>query len=191
MRSSLKTICGLVIVLGITVDASADAVYRWTDSKGKVHYSSKAPDKKAKPANLPPIMREKITAVKSTLITCDKHGGIDCASGPDTDGSVLCLDGFKNSSARFRFSCQTAKLEVTDISEPEESGAFKVFVRNSKSVAAAKPSVIFKSDLGEKSKLVGPTEIEAYGVAEFLYRGSKPTSKPDIGKLELACSNCP
>jgi hypothetical protein len=191
MQVSRGFICGIVFIFGFAATASADNVYRWTDTQGKVHYSSKAPDKKAKPANLPPIMREKVKAVKSELVTCDKHGGIDCSSGPDGDGSVVCLDGFKNSSTRFRFSCQTAKLEITDISEPEESGAFKVFVRNSKSVVAASPSVVFKSDLGDKARLSGPAQIEGYGVAEFNYKGSKPTTRPDMGKLELACLNCP
>ncbi len=32
---------------------------------------------------------------------CSSHVGVDCSAGPDKDGSVICLDGWKNSSVLY------------------------------------------------------------------------------------------
>ena len=32
---------------------------------------------------------------------CSGHGGVNCAAGPDTDGSVICYDGWQNSSISY------------------------------------------------------------------------------------------
>lgn len=32
---------------------------------------------------------------------CSNHGGVSCSSGPDTDGSVICSDGWTDSSVNF------------------------------------------------------------------------------------------
>lgn len=35
---------------------------------------------------------------------CSGHGGVNCAAGPDSDGSVICNDGWRDSSVRYRCS---------------------------------------------------------------------------------------
>lgn len=32
---------------------------------------------------------------------CSGHNGVDCAAGADSDGSVICVDGWKGSSAQY------------------------------------------------------------------------------------------
>lgn len=32
---------------------------------------------------------------------CSSHDGVNCAAGPDTDGSVICNDGWKGSSVQY------------------------------------------------------------------------------------------
>ncbi|KKK57345.1 hypothetical protein LCGC14_3055410 [marine sediment metagenome] len=32
---------------------------------------------------------------------CSGHGGVNCAAGPDTDGSVICTDGWLGSSVTY------------------------------------------------------------------------------------------
>ena len=51
MRIALITL----FVLFSTTAVAADAVYRWVDSKGVVHYGAQPPTKDALPANLPEI----------------------------------------------------------------------------------------------------------------------------------------
>lgn len=33
---------------------------------------------------------------------CSNHGGVNCSAGPDTDGSVICNDGWKDSTITYR-----------------------------------------------------------------------------------------
>lgn len=37
----------------------------------------------------------------ATSGACSGHGGVSCASGPDSDGSVICNDGWRNSSVSY------------------------------------------------------------------------------------------
>lgn len=32
---------------------------------------------------------------------CADHGGVDCSVGPDIDASVICNDGYKDSSIKY------------------------------------------------------------------------------------------
>ncbi len=36
---------------------------------------------------------------------CSSHNGVNCAAGPDSDGSVICNDGWRNSSVAFCAVC--------------------------------------------------------------------------------------
>ena len=90
--------------------ASAQNIYRSVDANGKVVYSTKPSSNEAAPASLPTVTREnlkaKIEQIKSnTPITCEDHGGINCAAKADGDGSVICLDGFRDAVPRFNFYC--------------------------------------------------------------------------------------
>jgi len=177
----------------------AAPIYRFEGPDGKVIYSSKPPTKDAKAADLPPIMRAQMKLPKQDQISCAPHGGANCQLGPDTDGSVICYDGFRGAANRYRFTCNTPKLEISDISELTREGNFSVFVRNSRSVKAAAPSVIFKPEYGTSFKLSGPNEIEPFGLAEFIYQAPANVAetevallqKPDLTQLDVVCGNCP
>ena len=169
-------------------------VYKWEDAQGKVHYTSKPPSPDAKPAKLPPITRGDVKLAPVKLVSCDQRGGVNCQLGPDVDGSVICYDGFREASARFRFTCSSPKLEVTDISELTPEGSFVVYVRNAKSVAAAKPIVTFTGSANKEIQLIGPQEIAPFGMGEFVFQpplGAKLAKKPSHEQLVVACANCP
>lgn len=185
-----------IVLLSVFAASSLQAapVYKSEKEGGVPFYSSKPASGEAKPAELPPIMRGEVKLVKGELVTCSNHGGINCQSGPDKDGSVICYDGFTGASARYRFSCNSPRLEIADVSEPDPKGAFKVSIRNTTSVVAAKPAVLYKPETGPQVKLAGPEEIEAFGMAEFLFNppGSvKPLKKPDLSVIDITCANCP
>jgi len=188
----------LVVVLFLVALAPinlsfAGPIYSWKDKNGVKHYTTKAPSKTAKPAKLPTINRGEMKLVKKKLVSCKSHGGIDCQAGADKDGSVVCYDGFKGASARYRFSCSTPKLEISEVSEVSERGEFKVYIRNSKAVKASKPAVFFKPDTGREFKLSGPKEIEPFGIAEFDYEpveDAKPVTKVTLAQINITCANC-
>lgn len=198
LRTGIATKVALFIALAFPFlpPAAESQVYKTIDDDGNVHYSSKPPTKGAKPAELPAIMRAEVRLTETRLQTCDKHGGVNCQAGADKDGSVICYDGFTEASARFRFTCSTAKLEISDVSELTKSGGFTVFVRNSKSVKAAESALIYKPQGASEIKLQGPTEVEPFGVAEFVYEPLKgkeeslALSKPSLAELNVVCANC-
>lgn len=175
----------------------SDPVYTWKDESGVVHYSNARTNKSARPVDLPEIMRGEVKLTKKQGSTCAKHGGMNCHAGPDEDGSVICYDGHRESTERFRFRCTAPKLEIADVGEPKQDGSFSVFVRNSKAVLAMNPKVTFKLDRDREVKLRGPPEIDAYGVGEFIYRsdGDKPfldsvSARPRPSQLQISCANC-
>lgn len=184
-----------LVVLGATSSrASASPVYKWVDRQGITHYSSTPKERDAKIAELPPIMRGELKLPKMNLASCGEHGGVNCQAGTDADGSVICYDGFRDSSQRFLFTCNAPKLEISDISEITDDGAFTVFLRNSRSVEAKNPTVVVKTPSGNPLKLKGPSKIDPFGVAEFLF-GPDPSKtfslKPSVGEVEVSCTNCP
>lgn len=184
----------LLVALFLPSVVLASPVYKVVGKDGKVTYSSKPPGKDAKPAELPEIMRGEVKLVEQKLVSCEKHGGVNCQAGPDSDGSVICLDGFKGASPRFRFTCNSPKLEISDVSEVSPEGNFTVFVRNTKSVAADKPVVVYTSKAGKEFTIKGPDTIDAFGVAEFQFINADKKAvieKPTLAELNLNCSNCP
>ena len=36
---------------------------------------------------------------------CSSHDGVNCGAGPDSDGSVICNDGWRNSSLAYSQVC--------------------------------------------------------------------------------------
>lgn len=42
-----------------------------------------------------------IPATFATSGACSGHGGVDCSAGQDSDGSVICNDGWQNSSVKY------------------------------------------------------------------------------------------
>lgn len=197
MTRSISRILALLVLTALALAprvTMGDEVYRWVDEKGVTHYTNKPQGPGIEPAELPRITRGevKLTSGKP-LFTCKNHGDVNCDAGADVDGSVICHDGFKDAAARFRFTCNSPKLEVADISQPDPSGAFSVFVRNSKPVSAANPEVFFRGPYDD-IKLEGPESIEAFGVGEFLYHpqdGAATYLRVDKNHIRIACANCP
>ena len=184
----------LVSCLTIITSCFADSVYKWTDATGKIHYSTKPPNDKVKPIDLPRITRAEVKLPSTKLQSCQDHGDIDCQAGSDTDGSVICHDGFREAAARYRFTCNSPKLEIADLSDVNPDGSFSVFVRNTKGIAANNLALLFKTKERSELKLTGPETIEAYGVAEFTYNPKTLgalKAKPRKAQLKVTCSNCP
>ncbi len=193
----------LLVSFYISSSALAESsIYTWKDEAGVTHYSSKATDRKARAAELPEIMKGEVKLVPDSfkVESCENRGGIDCRAGPDGDGSVICNDGFKDATIRYRFSCSSPKLSVAGVSERRADGSFTVTVRNSKPVVAKGVKVEFHAGQEDLIGLVGPPEIEPLGTGEYAYsRGRDPQAlsarveelvKPDPGKIDITCGNC-
>lgn len=191
MLSRLTLSLALILIAST---ALASPVYKWQDKQGVIHYSSKADQPEAKPADLPKIMRAEVKLPKAALKSCNDHGGINCQVGADKDGSVVCFDGFREASARFRFSCSSPRLEIADISEADPGGVFTVYVRNSSSVKASTPALILRPGDGKEFQLQGPEEIDPLGMGEFVFRPAGDgglKEKATLAQLDISCANCP
>lgn len=201
-----KTFLAVLILALLAVfhpAAMAEDIYKWTDSDGNIHYSNKSEkNKNAEVASLPEISKGEVKLPQNLLDSCSNHAGVNCQAGADSDGSVICNDGFTDSAQRFAFLCSTAKLEVSSISKVDNGGGFVVNVRNSKSVAAENPSVTYKFDSHNEFKLNGPDKIQPFEVAEFIFDPDSNLSeknrlsdagkvKPSKSNLHLSCTNCP
>lgn len=193
-----RGICGLIGVVSlVTLCAGTgyadSAVYR-VERDGKIEYTTKPTHPEAKPAQLPKLGRWKLETPEIINHTCGAHGGINCARGADKDGSVVCFDGYTDSIQRFAFECTAAKLDVLEVSPLDRHGGFTVTVRNNKSVPAKKTQLTFKPQRMEPGfTLVGPDEIEGFGVGEFRFnpRGGHPgRQQPKISQLIVSCENC-
>lgn len=183
----------LVSLLSVSATAVAEKIYKHVEPDGTVSFSSSPPAPGAKPADLPEINRGEMTIAGKPLETCARHGGINCQAGPDTDGSVLCFDGYEHASARFRFSCSSTQLEIAEIGDLSDEGIFSVMVRNSKSVAAEAPELYLRQQQGDEITLIGPAEIEAFGVGEFVLDikdAGRIEEKPRSQDFRLLCKNC-
>jgi hypothetical protein len=185
------------LTLGLLLSANstlADPIYRWESPDGSINYSSEPPGKNAKPAELPHITRGRLGLKPKATETCDERGGVNCQSGADLDGSVICNDGYKEVKTPHRFYCNSPKLSVNDISDIKSNGQFSIFVRNSKSVSALKPEIILRVDnLLSGIILRGPERIEPFEVGEFIYdpkEHGEVSKKPTPNQVTLSCSNC-
>jgi len=190
---------------------SGEESFKSTDADGNVHYSTTPPEKDAAPTTLPKLQREdldeKIEAIRAaTPENCIGHGGVDCAKGADEDGSVICLDGFRDAVLPFQFRCSEARLEVNQValfdpinaellelskknsSLPASTDVFLI-LRNSASVEAQKIRVRFDLPDYHRLNAEGPRTIEAFGVGEYslplaVVRGARAL------EFEVSCANC-
>ena len=172
----------------------AESVYSWKDDKGVTHYSTNpSSNPNAKIKDLPVITKADVKVVKQNFSSCAGHGGIDCQAGADSDGSVICYDGFTGALTNFRSNCNSPKLEINEITEMNSSGSFTVIVRNIKSIEASAPSVTYKTKSGAESKLIGPPKVDPFGIAEFRHVGKSLTTSKEVvarSQLKLGCANC-
>ena len=184
----------ILLAVFLPFNLQAD-IYKYVDSKGNTHYTTTPPNSGAKPAQLPQIQKVNPApkVVKDT--TCLKHGGIDCQAGADKDGSVICTDGYRDATARFRFSCLEAALSITEPARRNGDGSFTLTVRNSKSTKAYNPNVVFLSNEGNSYVLEGSGDIEPFGIGEFTLmlpdeeRDTEQATLP-ITQFKVTCSNC-
>ncbi len=169
----------------------SEPIYKWKDHSGKVHFSSSPPHPDATPAKLPQIQRgEPLTIIP--VATCQMHGGINCEAGADSDGSVICADGFKDALSRFRLTCLSAKLEIISITPSSEKKGpyFKVLLRNKKQVRAEDVVVSFREEGKKPVALTGPVTIDSLGSEEYLFL-SLSGKTPEPREFEVQCANCP
>lgn len=52
----------------------------------------------------PPPVTTICAANCSAAGACGEHGGVNCPAGPDADGSVICADGYRDTSLKYQ--CQ-------------------------------------------------------------------------------------
>lgn len=221
MNKSISAVTFLIFC-GLTQQASAQQIYSWKDAQGRTHYSTTAKSRLAETTKLPEIQREnidkKIELIKETTPgSCESMGGIDCSAGKDKkDGSVICVNGDKNSHEKFSEVCLKAKLysdALAEISQDEiipldklnpsklENTAAKklvVMARNTSPVEASGVSVEVK--LTMLSGLItvdaqGPSKIAPYASEEYVVDLSKlPSQVPPRllkrARYTLTCKNC-
>ncbi len=209
VRMLLFAILGIAIPLRL---CQAQQIYKWTGQEGRIHFSTEPQTKGQQPVALPLIQRQdldgKIREIKArTPTNCQEHGQVDCSKGPDTDGSVICLDGFAGAALPFRFSCMEVKLSVDRSTLLSAQGrelpwqtadqgfpkgaVISVPIRNLSPIEAYGVAVSIQSQ--PPIALHGPSKIEPYGLADYnLPIENLPTdSITDKGVLiKAVCTNC-
>jgi hypothetical protein len=164
-------------------------VYEWIDAEGVQHFSTSKPDPEAKLAELPEITKERSLRAKASFDSCVDHGGVNCGDGPDVDGSVICYDGYRDSSPRYRFSCYETHLEVLEITQTSVEEPHKIIVRNALSVPAKGVMVSFTNPKGEEYLAKGPRELQALAMGEYAIDPSLKQT-PEKARISVTCTNC-
>lgn len=191
-------------------------VYRWVDQHGKEHFSTTPVPGAKTPSKLPEIKREnfaeRIKQIKeNTPQNCESHGGFDCAKGADSDGSVICLDGYRDSVMSFLSLCSEARLRVGKVQfmngegkplalreKPAiESVTHATFtVRNLTGIEAK--GVTAELSFPRPSRRLpvsGPTTVDPYGIAEYnaVLIGAQPPlniEKLKGVRVRIKCDRC-
>lgn len=196
------------ILLSISSFAFADDVYTWTDAEGNIHYSNTPSENQAQKAKLPEIEKQNIQSrideLKNVVNqTCVKKGGVNCEAGADVDGSVICVDGSKDSEENFREACSEVRLTAELVLPPKKNNKKLTFlpitvsVRNTSAIKASEVRVelnmlrSLSGDVRQRVTLEGPTEIDGYGISEYTYTG-KMIDERILRKanLKVSCQNC-
>jgi len=209
-----------LFLIALSADADSGKIYRWTDSTGQVHFSNTPKSSESKPADLPAIRRENIdqrirTLKDSTPDNCIRHGGIDCPHGADSDGSVVCLDGYRDAIMPFQFECMEARLQsqfsVDTGGEDQQSvvhsrslsralagktaRGLRLSLRNLSGVAAFGLQIEFQIGKRNTFKAEGPDKIEPYGSADYVLTFAQAGLAPNLAQIEqseykVSCTNC-
>lgn len=196
----------------------AQSIYVWTDEEGHKHYSTTPDHPGSVPSNLPQIQRENIEKniqklKAETPPSCDKHGGVDCSAGADSDGSVICRDDYRNAKLPFRFECLEARLKSEFFLKVEgEEKRVKHSQRLGEKLQGKVIQEIYLSTrnlsgvqaFGIKAEiriagrapypLQGPETIDAYGQSDYLVppEALTGTNLRDIeqARYKISCTNC-
>jgi hypothetical protein len=205
-------------------NAVAEEIYQWTDEDGVTHYSS-TKEAQSHKSNLPKLGRENLnhrieTLNQITPETCKKHGGISCEAGADTDGSVICLNGNRDSVISYRSMCTEVKLEISKIRYADKEDKpieynknrdslmklknvekFLLTVRNHSAIEAK--SVVLELTIPNGGRIIneysyasGESKIAPYGLAEYSFSLSSIARKVtplDLSNViyKVTCENCP
>lgn len=202
----------------VQVAHAEDEVYQWTDESGRVHFTTAPSNTGTRPKSLPRVGRENIdqrikTIREQTPANCEKHGGIDCAQGADADGSVVCLDGYREAILPFQFACMEARLQVefsvvtTEGESPHKRDLSRTVtdvhparqlllsVRNLSGVEAY--GIIAEFLVGRRRTLraEGPDRIPAFGNAGYSFDLTSlpdPLSRTQLEQAssQVRCTNC-
>lgn len=203
----------------LALSEPSSTIFICTDDSGREYYcTNPSPATMAKPATLPPIARENVQENIEELrivggTSCRNHGDVDCQLGADSDGSVICTDGYRDASTTFSSACTNTKIEVIffgvtnpankqlSLSELQSLEKHQVpqqriliTIRNSTSVAAKDVSVSFDSRQTRWISATGPGLIEPYSAADFYLSpfaifGENPPRWDDL-RYRIICSNC-
>jgi len=200
----------------------SEEIYRYTDGQGNVYYSTKPKNPGDQPAALPQIKKEnlgeRLADIKEdTPVSCDNRGGVDCSAGSDSDGSVICSDGFRNSDVPFQLHCLIAQLKVDrfELSDakgetvpvtedfklptaslPKDITALELSLRNTSKIEAQGVSVTFYfPEIHRSFEATGPDSVPSYGVGDYTLPlsvlsnaiGSWRTFK---SRYKVYCTNC-
>ena len=200
---------------------AGQAIYRLQDESGKEYYSDRPGKSDDKPLALPGLSKEnidqKIQRIKAdTPANCEEHGGPDCSKGADSDGSIICLDGFRGAVLTFNQYCSEVRLEakflvvtggkaehvsaqkkLLDILKGRLPEAFRFVVRNLSAVEARGVHVTVNGFQERERPLeaAGLETIPAYGLAEYslALTGIADEMLPqewNAIRYKVACSNC-
>lgn len=198
--------------------ANSQSIYVWTDEAGNKHFSSTPDHPNSVASDLPQIQHENIDSnIKKlkaeTPPSCEKHGGVDCPSGADSDGSVICRDGFRGAKLPFRFECLEARLKtefLARLSSGEKSlkigkdlqaklgersiQELYLSVRNMSGVQAIGVKTEIRIPGKAPIPLSGPETIDAYGQTDFSLPATDLIDIPlrDIAqaRYRVSCTNC-
>jgi hypothetical protein len=176
----LKKIALLIVLILPRMAITDDSVYEWSDDRGVRYFSNKKDaNPKARIADLPEIQHLSFPEAP-VAEPCSAHGGVDCSKGQDSDGSVICVDGYKKALARFIFLCSAAKLSLEEVLQKD--GKSVVIVRNSASIASKGTKVTLRDQTAE-----GPESVEAHSIGEFVLPVPEINNKSEV---VVACTNC-
>jgi len=204
----------------MTTHCSADSLYTWKDSEGRTHYSTTPQNPAATKADLPEIQREnisqKIKQVQSaTPSTCQRHGGVDCSKGADSDGSVVCVDGTRDAIASFSSLCMEVKLSYETPTlhnenkellgnvekrlsiTPEQlaSSSVHITLRNRSAIRATGVNIKIVLPTSVPIEIFGPDTVEPFGVADYIFpiklvgRSVAPHELREA-RFKVKCENC-
>ena len=177
---------------------SGDTIYKGKDARGRLVFSNKPLDDKSQKMDLPEIKKEdidsKISRLKKlTPKNCLEHAGVDCTAGPDTDGSVICSDGYKEAVLRFQDKCTEALLRVenAEIKKTGRLNQLKLVLRNHSPVKAKNVRTEISLPKKKLKLAKGPTSVEPWGLAEYLLKdyGDETLSSNKV-RYKVRCKNC-
>lgn len=97
------------------------------------------------------------------ISSCSAHEGVDCRRGSDSDGSVICKDGYTESIQMYIAECKrdVKPLSVVSVSHNLGGGKFAVMLRNNTNEQKKNVSVFYKKANGDKVQLKGPDKLDS------------------------------